>query len=299
MMAIRLFLHSIMLLCAPAYGWAGQPTPWQMGFQEAASPMMQRLTGFHNDVLMWVITVIVIIVMLLLAYTCLRFRRARNPVPSKTTHHVGLEIIWTAIPILIVLWIAIPSIKLLFYVEEIPQSVPGTEDVTLKVVGHQWYWSYEYPEYDISFDSYMIPDIDLKPGQVRLLSVDNDVVLPINSKVRVLLTSADVIHSWAIPALGVKRDVVPGHMNETWVEITKPGMYYGQCSELCGVGHGFMPIAIRAVSSEAFKAWVASQKAPVPATSPVKVKEAAIKGQENADMQVTVTTMPMTQLKGE
>lgn len=229
--------------------------PWQMYFQKAASPIMERIESLH-DMLLWVTVVIMVFVTILLFYVCFRFSRKRNPVPTKTTHNTLLEIIWTAIPALILIAIAIPSFKTLFYIE-----TTDNPELTLKVVGHQWYWEYQYPDNGgFSFDSYIIDDAHLQPGQLRLLEVDNRVILPIDTNVKVLLTSYDVIHSWAIPSLGLKTDAIPGRTNETWVRIDRPGVYYGQCSEICGVGHGFMPIAVQAVSKEDFAAWVEQNK---------------------------------------
>lgn len=242
----------------PAY--ADFPRPWQMNFQEAASPVMEQLVGFHNMLLV-IITAITVFVLILLVYVCLRFNKKTNPVPSKTSHNGLLEVIWTALPVLILVMIAIPSIRILYYVDVTPDA-----EMTVKVIGHQWYWQYEYPEAkdgsgnSFTFDSYIIKDADIKPGQKRLLEVDNRIVLPINTNVRVITTSADVIHNWAMPALGIKMDAVPGRINETWLNIQRPGIYYGQCSELCGVGHGFMPIAIEAVSKEKYQEWLKDAK---------------------------------------
>ena len=236
--------------------FADKPLPWQMGFQDAASPLMEKLTVFH-DWLLVMCVVITVFVLGLLVYVMIRFNEKSNPVPSKTTHNTFLEIIWTAIPIIILIAIAVPSFRYLYFAND-------TEDpeMTLKVTGYQWYWGYEYPDHgNIAFDSYMITDDKLQPGQLRLLEVDNRVVLPVDTKIRIQMTAADVIHAWAIPALAVKMDAIPGRLNETWVKINKPGIYYGQCSELCGVGHGFMPIAIEAVSKEDFAKWVESKKA--------------------------------------
>lgn len=228
---------------------------WQLGFQDAVSPVKEHLANLHQLIL-YIITAIVIFVSLLLAYVCFRFSAKRNPVPSKTTHNTLLEIVWTTIPVIILIVIAIPTFRTLYYVDKTEEA-----EMTLKVIGHQWYWEYQYPDQgDITFDSYMLKDDELKPGQPRLLEVDNRVVLPVDTTVKVLITSADVIHDWAMPSMGIKTDAVPGRLNETWLRITKPGVYYGQCSELCGVGHGFMPIAIEAVSKEEFKAWVEKAK---------------------------------------
>ncbi len=226
------------------------PVDWQMNFQEAASPTMQEIANLHHF-LFWIILAIVLFVCALVFYACVKFHRSNNQTPSKTTHNVKLEIIWTLIPIIILIIIGIPSVKSLYESETIENA-----EMTVKIVGHQWYWSYIYPDHDnISFDSYMIKDEELKPGQPRLLTVDNQVVLPVDTKIKFLITASDVIHAWAVPAFGIKKDAVPGRTNETWVTITKPGTYYGQCSELCGVGHGFMPIAVKAVPKEEFIEW--------------------------------------------
>jgi len=233
----------------------GAPKMWQMNFQKAASPVMERLSEFH-DILLVMCVSIVGLVFFLIGYVIIRFNKKANPVPSATTHNVMIEIIWTIIPVFILIAIAIPSFKLLFFMEK----EPGT-DLTIKVVGHQWYWKYQYPDNgNFEFDSYMIKDEDLKPGQLRLLDVDNRIVLPINKNVKVLITGGDVIHSWAVPSLGIKTDAVPGRVNETWLRITDPGVYYGQCSEICGVGHGFMPIAIEAVTQDKFDEWAVTAK---------------------------------------
>ncbi len=252
--------------CSALAGWSsvaaaeavGQAAPWQMNFQEAQSPVMERIHDFHNFLLV-VQFGIVALVLGVLAYIIWRYNAKRNPVPSKTTHNTTLEVIWTAVPIVILVVIAIPSLRLLYFADKTHDY-----EMTLKVIGHQWYWSYEYPDHgNFTFDSLMIPDedIDVAAGQVRMLSVDNAVVLPINTKVQVLVASADVIHNWAVPALGLKKDATPGRVNETWVEINTEGTYYGMCSELCGVNHGYMPIEIRAVSRDAFDAWVKTAQA--------------------------------------
>jgi cytochrome c oxidase subunit II len=229
---------------------AAQPVPWQLGLQPAASPVMGQLVSLH-DLLLWIITLVSIFVLVLLLYVCFRYRASRNANPSRRTHHTLLEITWTALPVLILVVIAIPSFKLLYYMDRAHEP-----EMTIKAVGHQWYWSYEYPDDgDFAFDAYLVADEDLQEGQLRLLTTDNAVVLPVETDIRVLITATDVLHSWAVPAFGVKTDAVPGRINETWVRIEEPGMYYGQCSELCGDYHGFMPIMIRAVSKEEFDAW--------------------------------------------
>lgn len=233
----------------------GQAVPWQMDLQPAASPVAEQIHSF-NYLMVAVEVGISIFVLALMAYIMWRFRAKRNPVPSKRTHNSALEVLWTAVPVLILVIIAVPSLKLLFFMDRTHDA-----DMTLKVVGHQWYWSYEYPDHgDFTFDSLMIPDDELEPGQPRLLAVDEPVVLPIDTDIRILMTSDDVIHAWAVPALGLKTDTVPGRINETWVRINREGTYYGQCSELCGINHGFMPIAVEAVSKEAFEKWVEQAK---------------------------------------
>lgn len=229
---------------------AGQPWPWQWNFQAAASPTMERVAALTLT-LNTIIVLIVIFVSAVVGYIAWRFRASRNPVPARWTHNTKLEIAWTIVPVLILVAIAFPSFSLLYYMDRAKNA-----DMTLKVTGHQWYWSYEYPEHKVAFDAVIVDEADLKPGQLRLLTTDNAVVLPVDTPIRIQLTADDVMHSWAVPALGVKTDNIPGRLNETWVQITKPGTYYGQCSELCGVNHAFMPIMIRAVPKDAFQAWL-------------------------------------------
>lgn len=244
----------ISLLCSLS-SYAAFPLPKQMGLQEAATPVMEHITDFHNLLLM-IITGIVIFVLSLMIYIMVRFNHKRNPVPSKTSHNTLLEVVWTMVPVIILLVIIVPSLKLIYFMDRAEDA-----ELTVKVTGHQWYWSYEYPDHDnIAFDSLMLKDAELQPGQFRLLEVDNRLVVPVDTTVRVLVTSADVLHSWAVPSMGIKMDTVPGRLNETWFRITKEGIYYGQCSELCGRDHGFMPIAVEAVSKERFNAWVAEAK---------------------------------------
>lgn len=234
--------------------FASQPHPWQMGLQPSVTPVMDRITHLH-DILLYIILIIGVVVTILILYTMWRYSERRNPVASKVSHHTLLEIVWTAIPTIILLIIMIPSVKLLYFSDKVAEA-----EVTLKVTGHQWYWSYEYPDEKIGFDSLMIEDKDLKPGQLRLLEVDNRVIVPVDTNVRVLITSADVLHSWAVPSFGVKKDSVPGKLVETWFNARKEGVYYGQCSELCGMKHGFMPIAVEVVSKEKYKEWLAQAK---------------------------------------
>lgn len=247
------------LFLIPSLALAAAPEPWQINLQAAATPVHEKVHEFHN-LLLVIITGIVVIVTALLFYTLWRYRAKKSPNPSNTTHNVKLEVIWTLIPCLILLVIAVPSFKLMYFMDRTVEP-----DMTLKVTGYQWYWGYEYMDEQfegINFFSYMIPDdeIDTSKGQLRTLETDNPVVVPVNKNVRVLLTAADVIHSWAVPAFGVKTDAVPGRVNETWFRVTKPGMYYGQCSEICGINHGFMPIQIKAVPQDEFEAWVTAKK---------------------------------------
>jgi len=236
----------------------GMAKPWQHYYQPAASPVMEHLEALHDFVFI-IITIITITVLALLIYVCVKFRASKNPVPNRFAHNTMVEIAWTVIPILILVAIGIPSVRA-HYKYTNNQDIIDNPDLTLKVVGHQWYWSYEYPDHGIAFDSNIVADKDLKPGQPRLLTVDNPIVVPVGKVVRVQLTSADVIHDWALPAFGVKQDSVPGKLSETWFKAEKEGIYYGQCSELCGKFHGFMPIEIHVVSEEIFDAWVAGAK---------------------------------------
>lgn len=241
----------------------GQPHNWQLGFQEAASPVKDKMEEFHN-LLLVIITALTVFVLGLLVYVMWRFSAKRNPVPSKTSHNTLIEVIWTVVPVLILLVIVVPSFRLLYFGDRTPKP-----ELTLVAHGYQWYWGYEYPDQKIAeFTSYMVPDDQLKPDQVRMLSVDNPVVLPIDTNIQVLTTAGDVIHSWAVPAFGVKKDAVPGRTNETWVKITKPGTYYGQCSQLCGTDHAYMPIEIRAVTREEFNKWVMEKVGPNPSEQP-------------------------------
>lgn len=228
---------------------------WQMNLQRPMSPIMERIESFHH-LLLWVCVLISVFVLALLVYAAVRFNEKRNPVPSKTTHHTLLEVIWTAAPVLILVIIAVPSFKLLYF-EEVQPKI----DLTIKAIGKQWYWTYEYPDNgNFTFDAIMVEDDQLQPGQPRLLTTDNEVVLPAGVNVRIQVTAADVLHSWAMPVLGVKMDGVPGRLNEVWVHVNEPGVYYGQCSELCGTRHGFMPIKLRALPQPEFDAWVEQAK---------------------------------------
>ena len=234
---------------------ANQPKDWQLGFQDPASDGMRDIVNFHNNLLLPIIIAISVFVLFLMVYACIRFRASRNPNPSKTTHNVTVEILWTLIPCLILIVMAVPSFKILYKQDTIPKA-----DVTVKAIGYQWYWGYEYPDENIIFESYMIETKDLKKNQPRLLAVDNEVVVPVNKVVKVLITANDVLHAWALPSFGVKRDAVPGRINETWFKAEKVGTYYGQCSELCGIKHAFMPITVRVVSEEDYQEWLNGAK---------------------------------------
>jgi len=238
----------------------GHPEPWQMGLQQAASPSAEGIAVFHN-LLLWIISIIVVFVAVLLVYVIWRFNEKKNPVPSKITHNTMIEFVWTAVPILILVAIAIPSFRLLYLQRDIPEA-----ELTIKATGNQWYWSYEYPEYKsadgeaISFDAVMKSDAERGPNDPRLLAADTPVIVPVNKIVKVIVTASDVIHSWAMPSFGTKIDAIPGRLNEIWFKVEKPGVYYGQCSELCGQGHAFMPIEVRVVSQDDFKKWLEETK---------------------------------------
>ena len=281
------FFASFVFLSIPAFAEqsysVGAPIPWGIDLQEAFSPVKHRMHDFH-DFLLVIITLITIFVMCLLVYVVIRFNAKANPKPANFSHNTVLEVVWTAIPVLILVIVGIPSMKLLYYVDKTPNP-----ELTLKATAHQWYWSYELPDQKVeSFDSRPIWDgTQQTPEQVnsalkdampnwiyktetplRLLEVDNRLVLPVDTQVRVYTTSSDVIHSFAIPSLGVRKDSVAGRLNETWLKIEKEGVYYGQCSQICGTGHAFMPIVVEAVSKEKFAAWVAKKTGAEPSAVP-------------------------------
>jgi cytochrome c oxidase subunit II len=249
----------------------GQPAPWQMDLQEAATPIMAQIAWFHN-ILLWIIGAISAFVLALLLIVIVRFNARANPTPSRTTHNTPIEVLWTIVPVIILAFIAVPSFRLLFTELEVPKP-----DLTIKATGKQWFWSYNYPDSGFEFDSLMVQDKDLKPGQPRLLTADNEMVVPVNKVVHVLVTGADVIHSFTVPSFGVRIDAIPGRLNETWFKATITGKFYGQCSELCGKDHAFMPIAVRVVSDADFAAWVAQakQKYATDETAPANAMAAA------------------------
>ena len=252
---MKKILFTVLATISSTHSWANQPKNWQLGFQDSASQGMTEIVSFHNNILLPVIIAISVFVLFLMIYVCIRFRASKNPNPSKTTHNVAVEVLWTLIPCLILIVMAVPSFKILYKQDTIPKA-----DVTVKAVGYQWYWGYEYPDENIIFESYMIKEDELKDNQPRLLTVDNEVVVPVNKVVKVLITANDVLHAWALPSFGVKRDAVPGRINETWFKAEKVGTYYGQCSELCGIQHAFMPITVRVVTDEEYAIWLADAK---------------------------------------
>src|SRR5450631_4630627 len=240
-----------------AFAELGQPAPWEFRLQESASPVMDNITWFHNFLFV-LITVITLFVLALLITVVVKFNAKSNPVPSKTTHNTLIEVAWTLIPVLILVGIAVPSFRLLFLQLDIPKA-----DLTIKVTGNQWNWTYAFPDDKIEFTSIMLTEEERakkNPKPPRLLGVDNEMVVPVNKVVRIQTTGADVIHSFAMPAFGIKIDSIPGRLNETWFKATKLGMFYGQCSELCGKDHAFMPIAVRVVNDQEFATWVEGAK---------------------------------------
>ena len=243
-------------LMAAAGAEAAEPKPWQLGFQPSATEVMDRLSAFH-DLLLIIITLIAAFVLGLLVYVMWRFNNQRNPLPSRTSHNTVIEMLWTVVPVLILISIAIPSFKLMYYMDRVPNP-----EMTIKVTGHQWYWSYEYPDQGgLAFDSNIIPEDQLKAGQKRLLDVDNPLVVPADTIIRVTVTGTDVIHSWFVPSFGVQEYAIVGRLNESWMKIEHPGTYYGQCNQICGVNHAFMPIKVEAIPKDAFQRWLVDAKA--------------------------------------
>ena len=251
---LKKFVYTLLLLL-PGSVLANQPKDWQLGFQKSASQGMSDIVWFHDYMLLPVITAIMAFVLFLIGYACIRFRASRNKVASTTSHNTTIEVLWTLIPCLILTVLAVPSFKVLYSQDEIPKA-----DVTIKAIGYQWYWGYEYPDENIIFDSYMIDEKDLKEGQPRLLTVDNEVYVPVNKVVKVMITANDVLHAWALPSFGVKRDAVPGRINETWFKADRTGTFYGQCSELCGIKHAFMPITVNVVTEDEYNEWLDKAK---------------------------------------
>ncbi len=246
---------NILFIFYPTFLLAEQPKEWQLSFSKAASKSMNDIVWLHDYILLPVIAAITVFVLFLVIYSCIRFRASRNPTASTTTHNTMIEIIWTLVPCIILIIIAVPSFKILYSQDKIPPA-----DVTIKAVGYQWYWGYEYPDEKIIFESYMVSEEDLKPGQPRLLTVDNELFVPVNKVVKVMITANDVLHAWALPSFGVKRDAVPGRINETWFRADRTGTFYGQCSELCGIKHAFMPITVNVVSQDEYEKWLLDAK---------------------------------------
>lgn len=250
-------------MAAAAVAWAAEPKPWQLGMQPSATPVHERLNAFHDELL--VITFLIAAFVLgLLLYVIVRFHHARNPVPTRTQHNTLIEILWTVVPIFILGAILLPSLNLMYYMDRVPNA-----EMTIKVTAHQWYWSYEYPDQaGLAFDSNVIPDKDLKPDQKRLLDVDNPLVVPVGTPIRVLVTGTDVIHSWFIPSFGVQEYAIIGRNNETWMQVEHEGTYYGECNQICGVNHAFMPIEVKALSKPDFAAWLGEAKKKFGAAAP-------------------------------
>jgi cytochrome c oxidase subunit 2 len=259
-------LASLIGFQARAEELLGQPTPGAIDLQRSASPMRDDVQFFHNDILLPIITVIVLFVLALLVICMVRFNKRANPTPARWSHNTVVEVIWTGVPVLILMFIAIFSFKLLFKYHDMPQPY-----MTVKATGYQWYWGYAYPDQKIDEITSTVTPEDKTTPQLYRLAADNPMVVPVGQVVRVLVTGADVIHSFSVPAFGVKIDAVPGRVNETWFKAEQVGSFYGQCSQLCGINHAFMPIQVNVVSQADFNAWVASKApkpAPVPATTP-------------------------------
>jgi cytochrome c oxidase subunit II len=246
---------AVLMSAGAALAGLGQPSDWQIGLQDSASPVMDEVVWFHHF-LLWIISIITVFVLALLVIVIVKFNARANPTPSRTTHNTLIEVLWTVIPVIVLVIISLPSFRILFFQLNTPPA-----DLTIKATGVTWNWKYNYPDNgDFEFDSLMQPDKDLKSGQPRLLTVDNEMVVPVNKVVRVLVTGFDVIHAFTVPSFGIKVDAIPGRLNETWFKATKEGWYYGQCSELCGKDHAFMPIAVRVVSEAEFGTWIEDAK---------------------------------------
>ncbi len=269
--ALALALVLFAVPAAFAQTVVGAPEPWQLNMQAPATPVKDLISQFH-DLLLILCIAISVFVAVLLVYVMWRFRASANPVPSKTSHNTLIEVVWTLVPCLILVLIAVPSFKLLYFEDRQVDA-----DMTVKVVGSQWYWTYHYPDFgDFSYDSIMIERADLKPGQRALLDVDNRLVVPVGATVRIQLTANDVLHAFYIPSFGVQRTAVPGKINETWFKVEKPGVYYGQCTELCGIKHAYMPIAVEAMPKEQFDQWVAAAKQKYARLDDSAIKVAAV-----------------------
>ncbi len=284
MHGLRRLGGALALMAGSAFVTAGQalaqaPRPWQMGLQDPSSPVAHGIQDLHTLVL-WIITIITIFVAALLGWVMYRFNATRNPVPSRTSHNTLLEVAWTVVPVLILVVIAIPSFRLVYFEDRTKEA-----DLTIKVTGHQWYWEYNYPDNgNVDFNS-MYDEAKLQPGQLRLLDVDNPLVLPAGKNIRILTNSADVIHSFYIPSFGVQRYAVPGRTIETWVRADKPGQYYGECNQICGTNHSYMPISIKVVTPEEFAAWVQEAKTKFAADAPSTAQPSRLAAVEAASAQ--------------
>ena len=237
-----------------AFAAVGAPSDWQVNLPDSVTPLLDQMKSF-NELLLIIIVAIVLFVLGLLVWVMFKYNETTNPVPSRLSHNTTLEVLWTIVPVLVLVVIAIPSFRLLFRQFDFPKP-----DVVVKATGKQWYWSYEYPDAKVAFDSYPVDDKDLKPGQIRNLSVDNEMVVPVNKVVQVLITGGDVIHQWVVPSFGTRADGIPGRINRTWFLAREPGIYYGECSALCGQGHAYMPIAVKVVSDEDFGKWISDKQ---------------------------------------
>lgn len=254
---------------APVLAAAGHPVPGQIGLETPVTPIARQIDSFYNDLLTPIIFAITLFVIALLVYVIFRFNEKSNPTPSRLTHHTGLELAWTIIPVMILVIISIPSFRLLTHELVLPKA-----DITVKVTGHQWYWTYQYPKDQgggFTFDSYLKSPDEMKPGDIRQLAVDNEAVVPVGKTVIVQVTSSDVIHSFTVPSFGVRIDAIPGRLNQTWFKAEREGVYYGQCSKLCGQNHAYMPIAFRVVSQQEYTAWLAGAKKKFASSTPAKL----------------------------
>jgi cytochrome c oxidase subunit 2 len=277
MHVVRRLGAALIVIATGAFAAAGEaaaqvPRPWQIGMQDAHSPVQRSIESLHDLVLI-IITAVTLFVAGLLAWVLFRYNARRHPTPGETSHNTVLEVAWTVIPVLILVVIAIPSFRLVYFEDRTQHA-----DLTIKVTGHQWYWEYTYPDNGgLNFSSYMVPSDELKPGQLRLLDVDNQMVVPAGKNIRILTTSADVIHSFFIPSLGVQRYAIPGRTIETWVNVDQPGDYYGECNQICGTNHSMMPISIKALAPEAFAAWVTQARTKFSDSAPAGPEEARVR----------------------
>ena len=252
--ALGLFAGTTFLITAGG-AWAAEPQPWQFGLQPPAGSIAEKATSLHN-LLLVIITAISLFVLALLVYTCVRFRQSANSKPSKTTHNAVIEVLWTVVPVLILVVIAVPSFRLLYYMDKTQDT-----EMVIKITGNQWYWNYEYPDEELSFDSYMIDEAELKKGQKRLLEVDYPMVVPAGTRVKLLVTGNDVMHAFFVPSLAVQTYSIIGRVNEAWIDVPEgTNTYYGQCNQICGVNHAYMPIVVKALEKNEYEAWLAEAK---------------------------------------